>query len=150
MVDLQFVASGDALTIGTVILSAAIGVNAACHTPDWRTALVRAYSQSAILVGGLFIPPLVLVSPFAMLTYTQMDFLSYAASLQIAAGFGYPLGQIVIAWMLRLQATRIPRKHDPTAGPLDRTGLPGAAPRPAGPDPVWPATCQAATVATAR
>ena len=123
-ISLQFVAAGYALTIGTVILSAAIGVNAACHTPDSRTALVRAYSQSAILVGGLFIPPLVLVTPFAMLTYTQMDFLSHAASLQIAAGFGYPLGQIVIAWMLTAQATRILRKHDPTAGPVDRTLYP--------------------------
>ncbi len=123
-VTLQFLASGYALTFGTAILSAAIGVSAACHTPDSRTALVRAYAQSAILVFGALLPPFVLLSPFAMLSYTRPDFPSYSAAVQVACGFGYPVGQVVVAWMLMVQATRMLRKHDPTAGPVDRTLYP--------------------------
>jgi ABC-type Na+ efflux pump permease subunit len=121
-VDLRFLAAGYALTVGTTILSTAIGVNAACHAPDGRTALVRAYFQSFVLVWGALIPPFVLFSPFAMLAYTRQDFGSEA--ITVACGFGYPVGQLVIAWVLMTGATRELRKPGPTAGPLDRTAYP--------------------------
>ena len=77
-VDPSLLASGYALTAGTAILSAAIGVSAACHAADTRTALVRAYGQSAILIGGVLIPPFVFLSPFAMLIYTRLDFAEHS------------------------------------------------------------------------
>lgn len=123
-VDLRFIASGYALTIGTAILSSAIGVNAACYMAESRTALVRAYGLSAILVFGMLIPPFVLLSPFAMLTYTQLDFSEHTGTIRLAAGLGYPLAQLAIAWLLMLQALRSLRKHDPSAGAVDRTQYP--------------------------
>jgi len=72
-VGIDLLAAGYALTVGTVILSVGIGVGAACHSPDSRTALIRAYLHSAVLVGGALIPPFVLLSPFAMLGTTTSN-----------------------------------------------------------------------------
>jgi ABC-type Na+ efflux pump permease subunit len=123
-VDVQFLAAGYALTVGTAVLSAAIGISAGCHAPDTRTALVRAYGQSALLVGGVLIPPFVLFSPFAMLVYSRLDLTSHPAAMRAACGFGYPLGQLAIAWVLLAEATRALRKPGATAGPPDRTAYP--------------------------
>jgi ABC-type Na+ efflux pump permease subunit len=121
-VDLQFIAAGYALTVGTTILSAAIGMNAACHAPDSRTAIVRAYSQWAILVGGLLLPPFVLFSPFAMLVYSQMA--NVSSTVRFACGFGYPVAQVLMALALVIEATRVLRRPGATAGPLDQTAYP--------------------------
>jgi ABC-type Na+ efflux pump permease subunit len=121
-VDLQFLAAGYALIGGTAILAAAIGISAACHSPDSRTALVRAYGLALILIGGLFIPPFVLASPFAMLSYTRMNYIS--EPLRVAFGFGYPIGQITLAFVLMVEATRGLRTPGATAGALERTEYP--------------------------
>jgi ABC-type transport system involved in multi-copper enzyme maturation permease subunit len=121
-VDVGFLAAGYALTAGTAVLSAAIGVSAACHAPDSRTALVRAYGQTAVLVGGVLVPPFVMLSPFAMLLYYQVG--QGDAAWQVACGFGYPVGQAVIAWVLMIEATRGLRRPGPTAGPPTPTEYP--------------------------
>jgi ABC-type transport system involved in multi-copper enzyme maturation permease subunit len=123
-VDPSLLASGYALTAGTAILSAAIGVSAACHAVDTRTALVRAYGQSAILIGGVLIPPFVFLSPFAMLIYTQLDFAEHTDVIRFACGFAYPVAQVIVAAVLVATATRDLRKAGATAGPVDRTAYP--------------------------
>lgn len=120
-VDGRFLTAGYALTAGTAILSAAIGVSAACHSPDTRSALVRAYGQSAILIGGLLLPPFVLLSPFAMLIYTRLD---YSEALRVACGFAYPVGQAAVAWLILSEAARQLRNEGATAGPPDPTEYP--------------------------
>jgi ABC-type transport system involved in multi-copper enzyme maturation permease subunit len=121
-VDIEFLAAGYALTAGTVILSASIGVSAACHAPDSRTALIRAYAQSAAIVACVLIPPLVLVSPFAMLIYHEREVDS--ATLRAMFGFAYPAAQVVVAWVILREATRHLRKAGPTAGPPEPTAYP--------------------------
>jgi ABC-type transport system involved in multi-copper enzyme maturation permease subunit len=118
----EFVAAGYALTAGTVVLSAAIGVGAACHSPDTRAALVRAYGQSAAFVFGVVVPPLVLLSPFAMLYAHHVS--PGDPALRALAGFGYPVGQAAVAWMLLAGATRAVRRPGPTAGPPEPTAYP--------------------------
>ena len=123
-VDPSFFASGYALTAGTAILSGAIGVGAACHTAETRTALVRAYGQSAILIGGVLIPPLAFLSPFAMLIYVGLDLENHSSVIRFACGFAYPVAQVIIASVLVATATRGLRKTGATAGPVDRTAYP--------------------------
>jgi len=123
-VDLGLLASGYALTVGTAVLCAAIGASAACQSPDSRSALVRAYTQSVVFVGGTLIPPFVLLSPFAMLVYTQLDFSIQPEVVRFACGFGYPAGQVVVACALIASASRGLRKAGGTAGPIDRTAYP--------------------------
>jgi ABC-type Na+ efflux pump permease subunit len=121
-VDLAFIAAGYALTAGTILLSTAIGVSAACHAPASRAALVGAYGRSAAFVFGIVVPPLVLLSPFAMLVLYRVS--SGDAALRVMAGFGYPLAQAVVAGMLLAGATRAIRKPGPTAGPPEPTAYP--------------------------
>jgi ABC-type transport system involved in multi-copper enzyme maturation permease subunit len=123
-VGLGLLASGYALTIGTALLCAAIGASAACHSPDSRSALVRAYTQSAVFVGGTLIPPFVMLSPFAMLIYTQIDLSVQPEVVRLACGFGYPVGQVAVASALIASAARSLRKAGATAGPIDRTAYP--------------------------
>lgn len=121
-VDLLFLAAGYALTLGTALLATAIGINAACLTSNSRSALLRAYGLSAVLVGGMFLPPFVFFSPFAMLAYCRMNLGSEA--LHLAMGFGYPVGQAVISGVLLLAATRQLRQAGPSAGPTPPTAFP--------------------------
>ena len=68
-VDLRFIASGYALTVGTAILSAAIGVSARA-TPGFADRGSRGPTPNpAILVFGV-LPAVRALSPFAMLSYT--------------------------------------------------------------------------------
>jgi ABC-type Na+ efflux pump permease subunit len=111
-------AAGYALTAGTAVLSAGIGVGAACRAADTRGALVRAYSVSA----ALLVPPLVLLSPFAMLLYVRADGGSWA--WRAACGFGYPAAQVLIGWALLNRAARDLRAVEPGAGPVPPTAYP--------------------------
>ncbi len=121
-VDVGFLAAGYALTIGTVVLSVGIGVSAACHTPDSRSALIRAYGQSAVLVGFALIPPFVMLSPFAVLVYYHMGLES--AAMRVLCGFGYPVGQVAVACVLVAGATQSLRKAGRTAGPPSPSAFP--------------------------
>jgi ABC-type transport system involved in multi-copper enzyme maturation permease subunit len=121
-VDLEFLLAGYALTTGTVILCAAIGVSAACHAPDSRGALIRAYSQCAAIVAGVLIPPLVLLSPFAMLVYHGLEVRS--GVMRALFGFGYPVGQTVIACAIMVEATRNLRRAGPAVEPPQPTAYP--------------------------
>jgi ABC-type transport system involved in multi-copper enzyme maturation permease subunit len=123
-VDRSLLAAGYSLTAGTALLSAAIGVAAACNSPDSRTALVRAYGQSAIVIGGVLVPPFVLLSPFAMLIYTRFEFAEYGEVVRFACGFGYPIAQVTVAIAIVTAATRGLRKLGTTVGPIDRTAYP--------------------------
>lgn len=118
----DFLAAGYAITAGTVLLCVGVGVSAGCHAPDGRAALVRAYGQWAAFVGCVLVPPFVVLSPFAMLFYYHLEL--ERGVLQGAIGFGYPLGQCVIACILLVEATRGIRRPGPTAGPQSPTAYP--------------------------
>jgi ABC-type Na+ efflux pump permease subunit len=119
--DPGLVANGYALAVGTTVLAGAIGVHAACHAPDGRAAMIRAYVQSAVLVGGVFLPPLVLLSPFAMLFY-RLGFDS--ETLRVAAAVGYPVAQVLVGCVLVRDAGRVLRRGGATAGPPPPTAFP--------------------------
>jgi ABC-type transport system involved in multi-copper enzyme maturation permease subunit len=121
-VSMEFLLAGYALTTGTVILCAAIGVSAACHAPDSRGALIRAYSYAAAIVAGVLIPPLVLLSPFAMLVYHSLEMTS--GVLRALFGFAYPIGQTLIACAIMVEATRNLRRAGPAVDPPQPTAYP--------------------------
>ena len=73
----------------------------------------------------MLLPPFVLLSPFAMLAYVPpRPRLEDSPGLRVAFGFGYPLGQVAMAWVLTAEATRNLRKAGPTAGPPKPTAFP--------------------------
>jgi ABC-type transport system involved in multi-copper enzyme maturation permease subunit len=120
-VEPSILAAGYALAFGTAILSVGIGVNAACRCSNSNSALVRAYVQSAAIVGGLFVPLFILLSPFAMLIYhAELQ----DAGVRFAAGFGYPLGQMILGCVLINDGVKSLRNAGTTAGPLPTTGYP--------------------------
>jgi ABC-type Na+ efflux pump permease subunit len=126
-VDAAFLVTGYTLTAGTVVLCAAIGIHAACRAPDLRSAILRAYGWTAILVCGAFIPPLVQISPFALLAFGHRD-----ASYQEIATYIYPLAQMLVAGLILGSAARNLRLREPTAGPPPVSAYPPP-PRPAEP-----------------
>jgi ABC-type transport system involved in multi-copper enzyme maturation permease subunit len=93
-VDVRFVMTGFALIAGTAALATAIGVHSACVTNDLRAAMVRAYGVTALIVGGAFIPPCVLISPFGVLAMIEMTKWWPVYPL---IGLGYPAIQFAIA-----------------------------------------------------
>lgn len=115
-------AAGFALTAGTVVLCAAIGVHAACRTPDLRAAVLRAYGCVALVVCGGFVPPFAYLSPFAVLAAvtrgSPADFPFYAAAV------GYPLLQLLVAAAYLASAARSLRLRGATAGPPPVTAYP--------------------------
>lgn|GEM_PF-5623481 len=129
-VQLSFLLAGYAITISTVMLCAAIGVHAACTAPDFRSAILRAYVRTAVLVGGTLVPPLVFASPFGVLIviHNQFD----APELALALSCAYPLVQVLIALLLLSRAARSLRLREPTAGPPLVSAFP-LPPRPADP-----------------
>ncbi len=120
--DAQFLLAGYALTSGTTVLAAAIGIHAGSANTDSRTALVRAYAHTAAVVGGALIPPFVLLTPFAMLAYLRLGVNSEA--LRVVVGFGYPVGQVVVAVWLIGEAIRRLRGVGATSGPWAPTAFP--------------------------
>jgi ABC-type transport system involved in multi-copper enzyme maturation permease subunit len=126
-VSFELIVVGYALTVGTAILSASIGMNAACRCPDTRTALVRAYSFESVLVFGLpFFMPL---SSFAVLAYEfglegpfrlKID----SSLLRLGVGCGYAMLQTVIGLAILVPAARNLRQREPTAGTVAPTAYP--------------------------
>ncbi len=134
-VNLGLLAAGYAITSGTVVLCAAIGVNAACHAPDLRSAVLRAYGRVAVVACGAFVPPLVFATPFNVLAVVARDPLSDLG--YCAAAFGYPLLQALVGVAFLVNATRSLRLRDATAGPPPVTAYPEP-PRPAEPPLLQP------------
>jgi ABC-type transport system involved in multi-copper enzyme maturation permease subunit len=126
-------AVGGALVCGTVLLCAALGVSAACAAPDLRAAAVRAYGRAAVLVCGAFVPPLVLLSPFAVLAWVHRGQDPNASAL----GALYALAQVAVAVLVVRRAARALRLRDATAGPPPQSAFPDP-PRPAPPPLVQP------------
>ena len=129
--DVGFVAAGGALTFGTVVLCAALGIHAACRSPDLRGAVVRAYAGAAVLVCGGFVPPLVYASPFALLA------LAHGGGGWQLAGVAYPLAQAALAALILTRAARSLRLREPGAGPPPVSAFPEP-PRPAAPPLLQP------------
>ncbi len=134
-VDIRFLVTGYAVTAGTVVLCAAIGVNAACHAPDLRGAVLRAYGRVALFVCGGFVPPFVFVSPFGVLAAVAREPLTDLGFC--AAAVGYPLLQVLAAAAFLANAGRSLRLRDATAGPPPVTAYPEP-PRPADPPLLQP------------
>jgi hypothetical protein len=128
-ISVQFLLAGYALTAGTTLLCAAVGLGAACGARDLRAAVLRAYARTAVLVCGAFVPPLVFGTPFALLTFVHRD---PGAPWALVAGFGYPLAQVLVGLVLLERAARGLRLRGPTAGPRPATAFP-APPRQAEP-----------------
>ena len=133
-VDVGFLAAGYAITTGTVVLCVAIGVNAACHAPDLRSAILRAYGRVAVVVCGSFIP-LAFASPFGVLAVVARDPISNAWFY--AAAFGYPLLQALVGVVFLVNGVRSLRLRDATAGPPPVTAYPQP-PKPADPPLLLP------------
>ena len=95
-VDFKFLLAGCLLIASTTALAAAIGVYAACSTADLRAALLRAYSLTAVLIGGI---PLVLFSPFSVLMLMELAELR-DDWLPCIWGIGYSILQMIVAVVL--------------------------------------------------
>ncbi|MBP3954178.1 ABC transporter permease subunit [Gemmata sp. G18] len=134
-VSVGFLAAAYAVTTGTVVLCAALGVSAACYAPDLRSAVLRAYARVAVFVCGAFVPPLVLASPFAVLVVLAHEPLTDPEFC--AVGFGSPLLQVLVGWIFLARAVRALRLRDATAGPPPVTAYPEP-PKPAEPPLLQP------------
>jgi ABC-type transport system involved in multi-copper enzyme maturation permease subunit len=129
-IDLAFLAISYATTGSTIVLCSAIGVNAACHTPDLRSAVLRAYARVAVFVCGAFVPPLVLFSPFSVVVYFQREVTRDWQFWLVAVC--YPTLQLAVAAFFFVQAIRSLRLRERGVGPPPATAFP-APPRPAAP-----------------
>ncbi|VTR95611.1 ABC transporter permease protein OS=Bacillus sp. TS-2 GN=BTS2_3566 PE=4 SV=1 [Gemmata massiliana] len=130
-----FLAAAYAVTTGTVVLCAAIGVSAACYAPDLRSAVLRAYTRIALFVCGAFVPPFVLASPFVVLAMLAGEPMTETQFLALA--LGYPLLQVLVGSLFLINAVRALRLRDATAGPPPATAYPEP-PKPAEPPLLQP------------
>ncbi len=131
-VNARFLAVGYALVAGTTALCAAIGIHAACRSPDLRSAVVRAYWHVAVFVCGLFVPPCVLVAPFGVLAQARGG-----SGWELVFAWVYAGAQGLAAAALLARAARALRLREPSAGPLPVTAFP-VPPRPADPPLIQP------------
>src|SRR5262245_10286217 len=101
-VDIRFLLTGCVLIASTAILATAIGIHAACSAADLRGAVLRAYGVTAAVICGFFIPPCVLLSPFAVMVWLEFGSergfavagaLAYAA-LQLIGAAAFLLGAV--------------------------------------------------------
>jgi ABC-type transport system involved in multi-copper enzyme maturation permease subunit len=139
-VEPRFLLAGFGLIAGTAVLGTAIGVQAACATDDLRSALVRAYGLTAVLIGTGVIPPLILLSPFGVLALLEMANHKYATWAALAGGLGYPLIQFLVALGFFADAVKRLRREDPRHHPPPRPKfvlLPERRVPAKGPDPLW-------------
>lgn len=127
-VDVWFLLAGCVLTVSTAALATAVGLHAACVAPDLRGALVRAYGMAAVVIGGGFIPPVVLLTPFAALAWLASD--PGGLGQLVAVGLAYPAAQsAVAAWFFADAIRQIRTGHAPPP--------PAVAPSAAAPLPEW-------------
>jgi ABC-type transport system involved in multi-copper enzyme maturation permease subunit len=126
-VSLELLAGGQVLTLGTTLLATGIGIDAAVHSPDSRTALVRAYCYSAVLIAGLVV--LTPLTPFAVLAYEAgvltppfLKVESSGARLLLALGYACLQGLLGLAFVARAAAGL--RTIEPGAGPPAPTSYP--------------------------
>ncbi|MCI0702743.1 MAG: ABC transporter permease [Planctomycetia bacterium] len=118
-VSLGLVLAGYALTAGTVVLCAASGMNAACQSPDLRSALLWAYGYTVLLVCA----PIGL-----LLALVERDSIGSV----LLAGVAFPMVQLAVATGLLFAATQSLRLGEVSAGPRPVTAFPEP-PRPADP-----------------
>jgi len=123
-VDVSFLVTGYGLIFGTTVLCIAVGIRTATYAPDSRTALFRAYTLTAALVGGLVIPPLILLSPFALLIYVVPASPGLSEPMRVAGILLYAAIQVAIAVAFLMSAGRNLRLTGASSGPLDRTAYP--------------------------
>jgi ABC-type transport system involved in multi-copper enzyme maturation permease subunit len=123
-VDPRFLLCGFGLIIGTAVLTAAIGINAACAADDLRGAIVRAYGVTAMAVGVGFIPPCVFASPFGVLVMVEGS--QYGILPYMLVGLGYPALQIAVA--IGFLTTAIPRLRRASTAPVVARPAPRVAP----------------------
>jgi ABC-type transport system involved in multi-copper enzyme maturation permease subunit len=107
--------AGCGLVAGTATLCIAVGLYAACTTPDLRAALLRAYGITAIVVGLGFVPPCVVASPFGILVWVSMA--PPELWTVLFAAVMYPLIQTMLAAGLLQSAVRQLRTEDPRREP---------------------------------
>jgi ABC-type transport system involved in multi-copper enzyme maturation permease subunit len=131
-VDVGFLAVGYALVASTTALCAAIGVHAACRSPDLRSAVILAYWRVAVFVCGGFIPPCVLVTPFGVLVHVHGS-----SGWALTLGCAFAVVQTIVAVLLLFSAARALRLREPSAGPPPTTAFP-LPPRPADPPLIQP------------
>jgi ABC-type transport system involved in multi-copper enzyme maturation permease subunit len=122
-VDVAVLAAGYALTAGTAALCAAVGVSAACRSPDLRSALLRSYGRVAAFV--------LVFNPFGMLAAADR------AGWYLVAAWGYAALEFLAAALILAAAGRALRLREPSAGPPPATQFP-APPRPADPPLIQP------------
>lgn len=134
-VDLRFLAAAYALTTGTVVLCAALGVSAACRTSDLRSAVIRAYGRIAVVVCGAFVPPCLIATPFGMIALAARGQLTDGEYLLVA--LVYPVAQTLLGFAILYRAARTLRLREATAGPPPVTVFPPP-PRPAEPPLIQP------------
>jgi ABC-type Na+ efflux pump permease subunit len=118
-VSLGLVLAGYALTAGTVVLCAAIGIHAACQSPDLRTAMLWAYGYTAVLVC---------VPIGVLLALVERD----SMGSLLLAGVAFPVVQLVGAVGLLVASVRSLRLREVSVGPRPITMFPEP-PRPADP-----------------
>jgi ABC-type Na+ efflux pump permease subunit len=70
-IDFPFLVYGYLLIVGTTVLTTALGIYAACAAPDFRSAVIPAYSLTVLFVCGLFC--FASVSPFGILVYIHSE-----------------------------------------------------------------------------
>lgn len=114
-VHVELIAAGYVLTIGTVVLVAALGIKVATEAPDTRRALSLAYFNTFIF---LVIVPLCSFSPFAILLIVREDPRMWPLAV------GSLVVQSLLAGLILLHATQKLRKLSVTAGPLPATDFP--------------------------
>jgi ABC-type transport system involved in multi-copper enzyme maturation permease subunit len=111
-VEMRFLLAGCGLVVGTAVLCTAIGVQAACTTDDLRSALLRAYGTTAILVGCGIVPPFSVISPFGLLVWLGGGAPPPVAWFAVVVGLAYPVIQCLIALGLFVSAVRQVRRED--------------------------------------
>ena len=115
-VSLWVLLPGCGLIASTTVLATAIGINAGCLATDLRGAVLRAYGTAAVFIGGLFVPPCVLVSPFGILY--ELERAGGDPNLLALGGVGYPIVQLLFAGALLIHAVGRLRGDVPPPRPI--------------------------------
>ena len=107
-IDFVFLGCGYLLVATTAALTTALGVYAACGSPDLRSAVLRAYGLTLAFVCGMIIPPCSALSPFGVLLLSR----DWSGPGMVAACVTYAAVQAAAAVMLLTEAARVLRTED--------------------------------------